>query len=276
MASKAVRRPWLGFAGHGGELGVGVPAAGQRDLEDEGLVPLEPGAGVEDVRLGLRTVDLQECLGESDKATAVPQRVRERVHGLLGVRQDRLHGLGDLPGLQLGGGRVERNEGTCPGADGLGRLVIVAAQQLVRRMGQLQAVVEDGDLAGEHRARAGQQLLVGLVHAVAEEDQLEAATAVRDGHFEALALAAGRLRRGEGVQARVGDLGDHRHMLVHGQVGEVGELATLLVSAGIVVQQITDGVQAKVLGHHLRGGGTERIFQWFFERGHEIHCTPPH
>lgn len=78
------------------------------------------------------------------------------------------------------------------------------------------------------------------------------------------------------MQARVGDLGDHGHVLVQRQVGEVGELSPLLVSARVVVQQIADGVQAEVLGHHLRGGGTERLLQWFIEHGHEIHCTPHH
>lgn len=253
-----------------------MAATGQGDLEDEGLVPLEAGTGVVDVRLGVRAMDLQEGLGEGDQAAAVPEGVRERVDGLLGAGQHRLYGLGDLPGLQLGGGRVDRDERARPGVDGLGGVVAVAAQQLVRRMGELEAAVEDGDLAREHRARAGQQVLVGLVHTVAEEDQLEAAAAVRDGHFEALSLAAGRLGGGEGVQARVGDLGDHRDVLVHGQVGEVGELPALLVSARIVVQQIADGVQAEVLGHHLRGGGTEHLLQWFIEHGHEIHCTPHH
>lgn len=78
------------------------------------------------------------------------------------------------------------------------------------------------------------------------------------------------------MQAGVGDHGDHRDVLVHGEVGEVGELAALLVSARVVVQEIADGVQAEVLGHHLRGGGAEHLFQWFFQCGHEIHCTPRH
>lgn len=53
-----------GAAGDGRELGVGVAAAGQGDLEDEGLVPLQTLASVLDVGLGSRPVDLQQSLGE--------------------------------------------------------------------------------------------------------------------------------------------------------------------------------------------------------------------
>ncbi|GAB2824201.1 hypothetical protein GCM10027073_62730 [Streptomyces chlorus] len=113
---------------------------------------------------------------------------------------------------------------------------------------------------------------------------MEPAAAVRDGDLQALALAARGLAGGEGVQAGVGDLGDHGDVLVHGEVGEVGELASLLVPAGIVVEEVADRVQAEVLGHHLRGGRAEhrlqRLLQWFWRRflqcGHGIYCTPQH
>ncbi|GAA4952236.1 hypothetical protein GCM10023238_18260 [Streptomyces heliomycini] len=67
----------LRATGHGGELRVGVAAAGEGDLEDEGLVPLEAGAGVLDVRLGVRAVDLEECLGEGGQSAARAEGLRE-------------------------------------------------------------------------------------------------------------------------------------------------------------------------------------------------------
>lgn len=57
----------LGFAGDRRELGVGVAAPGEGHLEDEGLVPLEAGAGVLDVGLCVRAVDLEEGLGEGTR-----------------------------------------------------------------------------------------------------------------------------------------------------------------------------------------------------------------
>ncbi|BFO15645.1 hypothetical protein SHKM778_20330 [Streptomyces sp. KM77-8] len=67
----------LGAAGDGGKVRVGVAAAGEGDLEDEGLVPFEAGAGVLDVRLGVRAVDLEECLGQGGESAARAQGVRE-------------------------------------------------------------------------------------------------------------------------------------------------------------------------------------------------------
>ncbi len=81
-------------AGDGGELGLGVAAAGEGDLEDEGLVPLQAGAGVLDVGLGVRAVDLEEGLGQGDQAPSLAQRLGERVDGLLGAGQHRLDRLG--------------------------------------------------------------------------------------------------------------------------------------------------------------------------------------
>ncbi len=216
LASKASRMPSGTASGDGGQLGVGVPAAGEGDLEDEGLVPLEPVPGGGDVGLGAGPVDHPQGVGQFGEAAALAQGVRERVDGVGDARQDRVDGLGDLPGLQLGGGRVDRDEGPGPDVHGL---LAVAAQEFVRRVGELEAPVEERDLAREHRAGAGQQVLVRLVHALAEEDELHAAAAVGDGHFEALAAPLGAV---EGEHTGVGDLRDHRDVLVERQVGEGG------------------------------------------------------
>ncbi|CAM5506304.1 hypothetical protein STANM309S_02615 [Streptomyces tanashiensis] len=107
-----------------------------------------------------------------------------------------------------------------------------------------------------------------LVDALAEEDQLEAAAAVGDGHFEALAAPLGAV---EGVHTGVGDLRDHRDVLVERQVGERGQLPALGVPAGVVVEQVPDRVQVECLGHDLGGGGAEGLLEWFVERGHAFH-----
>ncbi|GAA2935181.1 hypothetical protein GCM10020221_33690 [Streptomyces thioluteus] len=102
-----------GLAGHGGQLGVGVPAAGQGDLEDERLVPLQPVPGGLDVGLGTRAVDLAEGVRQLGQAPALAQRGRQRIDEALPavgleVGQQHVHGLADLPGLDLLAGGVER------------------------------------------------------------------------------------------------------------------------------------------------------------------------
>lgn len=261
-----------GAAGGGGQLGVGVPAAGQGDLEDERLVPLEPGPGILDVRLRLRAVHLQQGLGQRGEAPALAQGGGQRVHRVLRAGQHGVDGLGDPPGVELLAGGVDRQQPPGEGVHGLGRLVGVGGvEQLVRGVGQLHLAVEDGDLAREHRLAAREQLLVRLVDAVAEEDQLEAAAAVGQGDLQAFAPAVV-----EHQDPGVGDLGDDRDVLVQREVGQRGQFAALLVPPRVVVQQITDRVQVEVFGHHLRGGSAEQLQKRFIERGHAIHCTPRH
>ncbi len=250
----------------GGELGFGQAPAGQRDLEDECLVPLEAGAGVGDIGLGARPVDRVQRIGEREQIAAFAQRVGQRVDGVLGAGQYRVHGLGDLPGGHLLTGRVDRHELVGEGADRVGPgVVAVLVQELVFRMGKLESAVEDGDLAGEHRAAAGQQFLVGFVDALAEEHQPQPAAAVGEGDLQAFAAAAV-----EGVDAGVGDLGDDGDVFVHRQLGEAGELAALGVAPGVVVQQIADRFQAEVLGQHFRGAAAEDLLQGFVERCHTL------
>ncbi len=253
-----------GAARDGRELGVGVPAAGQRDLEDEGLVPLQPLPGVVDVGLGARPVDLQQGLGEGDQSAALAQCVRQRVHGLMGAGQYGVHAFGDLPGLQLGAGRVDRDQLVREGGGGV-PVGGVRPERLVRGVGELELAVEHADLAREHGAGARQQVLVGLVDARPEEDQLEAAAAVGDGHLQAFAAAPVE-RQDPGV----GDLGDHRHVLVDlvRELRQGGQLPALGVPPRVVVEQVQGRVQAELLGQHLGGGGAERLLEVFVERGH--------
>ncbi len=171
-ASNASRRhAGGGLAGDGGQLGVRVPAAGQRDLEDERLVPLEPVAGVGHIGLAAGAVDPLEGVGQVEQAPSLAQGGGQRVDGVPGAGQDGVHGLGDLPVTPAWwwrqiGMRAPAQEPTASSA-------LFAAQQLVRRVGELEPAVEQGHLAGEHRAGAGQEVLVGLVDALAEEDELE-------------------------------------------------------------------------------------------------------
>lgn len=111
--------------------------------------------------------------GANPRPRAAPHG--QRVDGLLRAGQHRVDGLGDPPRVELLAGRVDRQQPPGEGVHRLRGLVGVrGVEQLVRGVGELHLPVEDGDLAREHRPAAGQQLLVRLVHTVAEEDQLEA------------------------------------------------------------------------------------------------------
>ncbi len=248
--------------GDRGELGLGHAAPGECDLEDERLVPLQPVPRGGDVGLGGRTVDLEQRLGERDQFPALAERFGQRIDGVLRAGQHRVDRLGDLPGRHLLASRIDRQQLAGEGVDRVGS-ALVTVEEFVFGVGELELAVEDRHLAGEHRAAPREQVFVGLVNALAEEDQPEPAAAVGERHFEALSPAAVELHH-PGIR----HLRDDRDMFVQREVGEPGQFAALGIAARVVMQEIADRLQVEMLGQHLRGGATEDFLQRFVERCH--------
>ena len=147
----------------GRHRGGGVPALGERGLQHERLVPLEAvprPAGVIDVQ---RPVNGPDRLGQPAEAMALAEFSGQRVlTDVEGVEQgpDR---PGDLPGGDLGAGRVDRDQfGGVVRCD-LGGDTQPArlGQHLAVRVDQLPAAAEGGDRAREQARRLrAQQLLI--------------------------------------------------------------------------------------------------------------------
>ena len=244
-------------ARRGRHRGGCVPTLGERGLQHERLVPLK-AVPRPAVVIGLqRPVNGLDRLGQPAQAVALAefsgQRVRTDVEG---VEQgpDR---PGDLPGRDLGAGRVDRDQfGGVVRCD-LGGETQPArlGQHLAVRVDQLPAAAERGDRAREqsHRLRA-QHLLIepGPV----KERQGEAGRAVCDGHLQALAAPVA-------VRPPLGDrhLRQHSDVLALPQGGQLRQLAPGRVPAGIVPQQVPHGLQAERAAQGFGRLGPEHAVQ---------------
>ncbi len=251
-----------GAARDRGQRGVGGPALGEGDLEDERLVPAQPVLGALLLLLVARAVDQLQRLGQRDQVVLGAQLGGQRLADLAQVLgEGQLDAERELPAGQLGAGRVHRDE---PAGELLGRRgALLLVDQLVVGRGELPGAVEQADLAREQALLAGLELL--LPPALVEEHQGEPGAAVGDHHFQPVALAAA-----ERDQRDLLDPGQHGDVLVHLQLVQAGELAALDVPARVVVQQVADRAQLEGVGQHLRGAVADQVLQWFIESAHRI------
>ncbi len=147
---------------------LGPPPLGQHGLEHERLVPLQPQPGGLDVRELHRAVDAVPRGQLALQAVAGADLGGQRVVGDVERVQHGPHRLGDLPGRQVLGGRVHR--------DDLGRVLgghlgarVRGAEQLAVGVDELALAAVGGHLAGEQAVQPGLHVL--LAPRLAEEGE---------------------------------------------------------------------------------------------------------
>jgi hypothetical protein len=256
--------------GHGRQGGGGHPPLGQRGLQHERLVPLQPQHGPLLVRPVQRAVDGPDGFGPAVQPVPFPQFGGQRIGpGVQGL-QDGLDRPADGPRADLGGGRVDRDQlggelgGQLGGQVGVGRR---AGQHLVLRVDQLEPAAEAGHGAREHAHHAGHELspeaLLGS-RGPEEEGQHQLGAVVGDDHLAPRAEVA----VGHRAHADVINAGQHGHVVALTQRGQVGQLAAGVVAPRIVPQQVADRGRAEGGLERLAGLGAQRPGQRFAERGH--------
>jgi hypothetical protein len=128
---------------------------------------------------------------------------------------------------------------------------VVLVEERVRRMGQLQTVLVQRDLAGEDAAHAWlqQRLPPGLV----EERERNEADAVGDRHLENRARARLHL-----AQRRLANLGHDGDVLVDRQAIQRRQLTPAGVAARVVREQVGDGHEPERLLDRRRRAAAEK------------------
>ena len=240
----AVRDAW-----GGGQRVLGPPPLGQHSLQHERLVPLQPQLGPVDVGPLQWPVDAEQRGRLPRQAIALADRGGQRVVREVQRVQHGADRLGDLPRGQLAGGRVDRDDlrGVLGGQLGAG---VGLAEQLAVGVDELPLAAVAGHLAGEQAVQARLELL--LPPRLAEERQRQRAPAVRDGDLGQLAAPVAHRPGGDRL-----DLREHGDVLTVAQIGQVGQLATLLVPARVVPEQFTDRVHVQRAGQDLGRAGIE-------------------
>ena len=236
-------------AGGGGQRVLGPPSLGQHGLQHERLVPLQPQLGPVDVGELQRPVDAEQRGRLPRQAVALPDLGGQRVLRDVQRVQHGADRLGDLPGRQLAGGRIDRDDlgGVLGGQFGAG---VGLAEQLAVGMDQLPLAAVAGHLAGEQAVQARLELL--LPPRLAEEGQRQRAPAVGDGDLGQLAPPVAHRPGGDRL-----DLRQYGDVLTVPQIGQVGQLAALLVPARVMPEQLPDRVHVQRAGQDLGRAGIE-------------------
>ena len=261
-----------GRCGRAGLRHLAVAAVRQRPLQPDRFVEGQPPTRLVALGLLLRDVDVAQCGVLAHQMTPVHNRLRERLGDRVEHGKDLANAGVDVPALQFGAGRVDREEvafehrqvqpaaGVAAGlGDGLQRLGAAEAargrvQDEVSRMGELHGALVVAHLAGQHQPGSRHQLLLEVLGV--EERRGHLRTAVAQGDDEVLAA------RGAVGPADVGllDLPDEGDVLtlLRRIVVLAANRHALAVLTGVVAQQVFDGADAEDI---VEGAGSLRAEQ---------------
>ncbi len=241
--------------GHPGHRRLGPrrrPPAGQHQLQQEGLLEPQPGQPPVHVPTVLRAVHQSERGRQVHQAVPLAQVGGQRVGDLVEDVEHHPHRPRDAPGGQRRGGRVDRDQraGEVVGGRRVARLGVLrrppGAEQHVVGMRQLAAAPVDADLPGEQPAAPGHE--VAGPPRLVEERQRQGGVPVPDPNLQQLATPGPHRSHGD-----VHHLGQHRHVFLRRQLGQLGELPALGVAPRVVAQQVPGGVQVQAGGEGGRG-----------------------
>ncbi len=253
-------------ARRGGSLLDEMPTSHQRELDGQGLVPLEPLPGDRQLPVVGGPVDAPDGLLEAQQVVPAAEVGGQRVLAPLPHVQHLADAAGDGPGGEPLGRRVDGDQ---RGGELLGRRLFVAVgspglgnpDQLVLGVGELERPPIAGDLPREEPAPAREQLAFapGLV----EEGAVQGALPVGDPDLEDRPAP-----RAHGAPVDPVDLGQDGGVLVGLQPGDARQLAALGVPPREVVEQVTDGADPQRRLQGLGGLGPEQGLQRGVHRGH--------
>ena len=274
-------------AARGGRAGLrlfAVPAAGQRPLHGDRLVEGQPLAGAVAVGGPLGEVDVTQrgVLGDQIalRQNVFGYRVGHRVeHG-----EHLAHAGVDVPALQSGAGRVDREEVALEGAQVQAAVLVAGGagdrpqrraagaarrveQQMVR-VGELHRTLEVADLPGEHHPGALDEAALEVFGVEERGGDLGALVLQGDHQVLARRVALGAFEFGPPDHPDQGDV-----LTGLGQVVLAEHPAAVAVLARVVPQQVVDGADTQHLLQARGGLGADEAVEAIGQGGHR-YSTP--